>query len=379
MKIHILTPGANCQKSLTFLFPIIFNERRLKDLGIDIFYFKTVEAALFDCDILIIDIEYFNYNIRWKTKRIKTEADRREIEVLEKEKIAQLAYCRDKFSPIILIDSTASTGHIETDVIPFVDLYCKGQLLKDRSLYRQRIIRKGRVFCQFYHNTFDIHDEDPDYSEPLTNEDISKLRIHWNTGLADHSLRRVHYRKLQNRAQLRPFFRYTKNFSAPSPNRSRDISCRISTHPGSSPTIRFQRVKVQQLLNHNTPTEMTSLSRYFKEMAVSKVAMSPFGFGEICYRDYEIFICGSLLFKADMSHLETFPDFYFAGKTYVNYQWDFSDFEKKIDAILSNYNQFVDIARAGQETYKKFITSEKGYGVFCRQFQELLKDAANKP
>ena len=44
-------------------------------------------------------------------------------------------------------------------------------------------------------------------------------------------------------------------------------------------------------------------------MSSAKFGLSPFGWGEIGARDFEIFINGSLLIKPDMSHLETYGTF----------------------------------------------------------------------
>ncbi len=378
MKVHILTPGIKSQKSFTFLYPVIFNERRLRNLGISVAYFNTAQEAIFDCDVFVIDIEYFKQMLRGHSQKRDPEKYRRLLETVARRKNEELPLFRRKAAAIILIDSTASSGNIENDYFPYIDLYCKGQLLKDRELYKQSFIRGGRIYCHYYHEKFDIQDNLPEFSLPLSDEEIAKLRIHWNTGLANHSLHKAHFRRLQEFAQWRPFFRYSKVFHTPSKNRPRDICCRIFTHTNNFPTARFQREQVKQLLNHNTSTDMISLSDYFKEMRHSKVSISPFGLGEICYRDYEIFICGSLLFKADMSHLETFPNFYSDGETYRSYQWDLSGFKENLAETLDNYHQYVDVARAGQERYKQFIATEKGYEEFCLHFKRLLNEAINQ-
>ena len=38
--------------------------------------------------------------------------------------------------------------------------------------------------------------------------------------------------------------------------------------------------------------------------------VSPFGFGEITLKDFETFLSGSVLVKPNMSHMETYPNFY---------------------------------------------------------------------
>src|SRR5690606_4778495 len=65
-----------------------------------------------------------------------------------------------------------------------------------------------------------------------------------------------------------------------------------------------------------TGTGRASAKRYFLELGLSKITLSPFGWGEVCFRDYEAIACGSLLVKPEMAHLETSPDIYIPGETY---------------------------------------------------------------
>ncbi|MGE5469620.1 MAG: glycosyltransferase [Bacteroidota bacterium] len=73
---------------------------------------------------------------------------------------------------------------------------------------------------------------------------------------------------------------------------------------------------------------------FLKELLHSKICFSPFGYGEVSWRDYESVMSGSLLIKPDMSHIETNPDIFIANKTYVPINWDFSDFREKVDYYL---------------------------------------------
>lgn len=48
--------------------------------------------------------------------------------------------------------------------------------------------------------------------------------------------------------------------------------------------------------------------QYYREIRDSKICVSPFGYGEICYRDFEAAALGCLLIKPAMDHLRTEPD-----------------------------------------------------------------------
>ena len=77
-------------------------------------------------------------------------------------------------------------------------------------------------------------------------------------------------------------------------------------------------------------------SKFFQELAQSKVVFSPFGYGEVCWRDYEAFATGAALLKPNMDHVTTFSNEFIADETYVSLEWDLSDFELKLDRVLND-------------------------------------------
>ena len=56
------------------------------------------------------------------------------------------------------------------------------------------------------------------------------------------------------------------------------------------------------LPNHNY--ESLSLNKYTKMLNNTAIVKSPFGLGEICYRDFEILFSGCLMIKPDMKHIK---------------------------------------------------------------------------
>lgn len=74
--------------------------------------------------------------------------------------------------------------------------------------------------------------------------------------------------------------------------------------------------------------------RYMAELRRSKICFSPFGYGEVCWRDYESIASGAVLLKPDMSHIRTDPDIFVAGETYVPVRWDLEDFSEKVEMVL---------------------------------------------
>ena len=79
-----------------------------------------------------------------------------------------------------------------------------------------------------------------------------------------------------------------------------------------------------------------SREEYFKELFNSKLCFSPFGYGEVCWRDFEAMFTGSLLLKPDMSHLDCYPEVFLPYETYIPLAWDLSDFDEKVDHYLNH-------------------------------------------
>ena len=79
-------------------------------------------------------------------------------------------------------------------------------------------------------------------------------------------------------------------------------------------------------------------------LSKSKCAVSPFGMGEICFRDFETWNMGCILIKPFMDNVITYPNPYIDRDTYFacNNNWD--DLNEIIDVVLSlNNNEVKDI------------------------------------
>ncbi len=85
-----------------------------------------------------------------------------------------------------------------------------------------------------------------------------------------------------------------------------------------------------------TGAEALPRHRYLREAIQCRIVFSPFGWGEVCFRDFEAVACGSVLLKPDMSHVETWPDVFEAGVTYVPVRWDLSDLAERIEQVLDH-------------------------------------------
>lgn len=253
---------------------------------------------------------------------------------------------------LIWLDTADSTGTCMFDVMPYVDLYFKKQLLKNREDYC-RDVYGARTFCEYYHDTLHVEDETitSRYYEHTEKQYLSKLRVAWNVGVGDLYARGWKH--------LLPFVIKPK-FTPPSSIRQFDIQYRGT---GYSPIAGYPRSKSKELLLEmkgklamSDITKRIPKAEFIIEGESSKSILSPFGWGEICGRDFESFVYGACMIKQDMSHCETYPDAYQPYVTYVPLKWDFSDFKEKVSKAASE--QYYEIARRGQEYYKFFFTAE---------------------
>ncbi len=221
---------------------------------------------------------------------------------------------------------------------PHIVVYLKKQVLRDRSAYRQPTLGDTNL-TDFFARRYGI-----DY--PPTRFDIpdsfwSKLHVGTHFAFSDHML---------------PYF--LRPFPA-RPQRDIDLHARIAVKG----TEWYTRMR-QEALDRTQALEQrlkvvcrgrVSRKVYFNELFNAKLCFSPFGYGEVCWRDFEAMFTGSLLLKPDMSHLDCYPEVFFPNETYVPLAWDLGDFEAKVDHYLSHETERLAIARAAFEHVQRYF------------------------
>jgi len=116
-------------------------------------------------------------------------------------------------------------------------------------------------------------------------------------------------------------------------------------------------------------SESVSNSKYMRELAQSRICFSPYGYGEVCWRDYEAIMCGALLVKPDMAHVQTDPDIFVPYETYVPVAWDFSDLAEKMNYYLANDVARTKIVNRAYSTLYEYLQRD----AFIDQFAVLFK------
>jgi hypothetical protein len=120
--------------------------------------------------------------------------------------------------------------------------------------------------------------------------------------------------------------------------------------------------------------EKLSSDEYFQYLYDSKVCISPFGMGEVCFRDFECINVGTIIIKPDMNMVLTEPNLYIDKETYFAVNYDWSNLNEVIDEVLSDFDRLnrvvIDNAR------RKFINGYQ-YENYCFYIYNIFSEMAN--
>lgn len=358
VRLHILSDDFTSPNGQALVYPIIVHRRLLQDAGIAVRIFAQSGPELTDCDVLIVDS---------KSLRMFWGADN------EEEALTQLAGWAER-TAVLFFDTTDSTGWINADVLPIVRRYYKNQVLRDRRRYTHPLYG-GRVHTDYLHRTLGITDDAPEPRWPAIGLGAAEsIRVSWNSGFANYSFSGLYRSQLYKRLRVPKLLQPPQHYVSAEVPRPVEVSCRMNTRYARA-TVAWQRQEATRLLGTRVATDRLSRRQYFQELAASRIVVSPFGFGEINYRDYEAFISGCLLLKPNMDHMETWPNFFSSGETIATHAWDLSDLVSCLDDLLADTARRLAIARQGQEAYRHFVSSRNGHEAFACRLRSIVDDA----
>lgn len=354
-RIHILTRTFDSPNTYAFVYPLLRHRGALRDAGITFQRFPDPQEDLLEADVLWVDGRRLRETRAW-------EEDRGHV-------LSTLGDWRSQVDTLAWFDTTASTGTMNVDAIPHVDVYFKAQLLEDKTGYAEPLYG-ARPYTDRFHEEHGI-DDTSEYIQPaIPKEHWDKLEVFWNSSLAHYGRFRIELFRLHELTGLRLRPPWPWRWRTPSVDRPREISARFGASYDRE-TVRFQRQRVLDLIGDRIDTERVPTGAYFRELKRSKLALSPFGWGEKCYRDYEALLSGCLLVKPDMSHMETWPDLY-RDDTAVYHAWDLADFWDVVDRILDDYESHVETAHRAQRFYRRMLEGESGEQAFVDRVRWVL-------
>ncbi len=264
---------------------------------------------------------------------------------------------------LVMLDYYAPTCSPHFPVMVHVDRYIKRQVLADRSLY-DTAYRSGFIYADFVADTWGFDLAQWYFGSSIPPQHAHKLVAGWNLGITP---------------RYAAMLRWTDRVRIPWSLRRIDIHQRVGGlgQPGQRQEwYQFSRAKGIEALRalaskyRLTSTQRVRARNYFFELCTSKVVFSPFGWGEVCFRDYEAIACGALLVKPDMSHLETEPNIYIPHETYVPIAWDYHNAAEIIDDYLTNPAKASRIITNARRVLRDYYTSDafvrtlgKGLGI----------------
>lgn len=231
---------------------------------------------------------------------------------------------RNPNARVVYLDWFAPTDLRLADMIsPLVDAYVSKHLLRDRAQYAQPSFG-DTTLMDHYGRTFGLAHEEQYF--PVPHRFWDQLHLGPSFATADFMLP-VFDRGVRPKGQgwtgKRPI----------------DLHARIAV--GGTPWYQAMRSGCAEAVAGLSEVRCVTGTGvrhdvFLREMRASKLCFSPFGYGEVCWRDYEAVMTGAVLIKQDMSHVETDPDIFVAGETYVPVKWDLSDFEVQVRRHLND-------------------------------------------
>lgn len=249
-----------------------------------------------------------------------------------------------RFQPgckIVFLDWYAPTHIPQAWIADDVDLYIKKHLLRDRNRYIEGFSDTNLVEYEARWVPSLLPDKQPGIDHSVLDE---KVLVGWNSG-TDRLLsgklagarNRLGKEKLIN------------------------VHCRIATQ--GMPWYEHMRgraleaISSLRLESSVCSSSLTSAKKYWRELESAKVCVSPFGYGEVCWRDFEAIVSGAALVKPDMSHMTTAPDIFVPFETYVPVKWDWSDLSEKLKWLFEDEQRRLELVQSAIVRWERFIDS----------------------
>ncbi|MFM7548611.1 MAG: hypothetical protein ACKO8I_06995 [Cyanobacteriota bacterium] len=276
----------------------------------------------------------------------------RGIHTLQPEIVMLLRKARSHYPRMYYFDDQDSCVIHSSPYMQFFDRWLKKQVYKNPALYT-RSFQGGRIYAQYFCRAFGA---DPVIAKPIQvvdPQDLPSIRLAWSIciGVYPPSLANIMFavsKKLplplirawlfayHHAATLALALRYLR--WTWSPLRRQSICLARLAESKYSASINCQRL-IYRTLGRQSPeifaTDKVPLRTYQRELFWSEACLSPFGWGEVCFRDAEAIRAGAVLVKPSMQHLQTWPDLYEADLS-VPIDWGGSGLLDRVTTVLTH-------------------------------------------
>lgn len=352
--INVLTSPFSTPNSSAFIFPLKMNKLQLEESNIHINYFSKINSQITNADIIFIDSKFFRN--KWDEKNINRT-------------LSEFEYLKKNKSKLVYSDISDSSGVMHFKMLDHVDYYMKNQIFKNKNYYMDKLYGM-RLYSHYFYENFNVKDQDPIWSVPLISKvNLKKILLGWNSCFNNYGLFGNYQQFLQKRIQLdfllfNPL-RYRSDFDT----RKKEVQIRFGSSNYRNSVGFFRKMVGKKLKRYSANSDKINRISYFNELKNTKLILSPFGFGEINYKDFEVFITGGALMKPSMDHMITWPNLY-TKETVVFHDWDFKDIDMKIEYFLDNSKSLKVIAENGQENYFTFLNNKR---LFVDYFLKIVQ------
>tara|TARA_B100000989_G_scaffold276409_1_gene236653 strand:- start:138 stop:1289 length:1152 start_codon:yes stop_codon:yes gene_type:complete len=380
-KINILSGGNKFKWGYNFGYWSLLNffKKELLDLGYSFNFYNKIDSSFFDCDYIFVNNRFFTDNYKFKLLNKFRFLKKFIYNKIRFNEIAE--YLAKKNKNLIWFDLTDSAGTTQFEVLPHVKKYVKGQLYKDKELYRKNLFR-NRFFSDYYQKKFKIENDIKFNFCKLEANYEQKVILGWNLGVANF-FDIINYSNLEKLICLSKFIflkdkKKLYNYSLRNiteHNKKFDLFFRLSNRKNNEKkSIHYQRQYVGEFLNnrYNLDTFKNKMNhkKYLINLMNSKISVGCFGWGEICYREFEATRMGTAFVYPNLQYIKTWPDIFIDGKTYKSYELDFSNLQETIEFLLDNKNSRDEMVYNSQEILNG-VYSNNGLNYIIKFLKQL--------
>lgn len=251
---------------------------------------------------------------------------------------------KKKYMKVIFFDDHDSSKIYYPEILNSVDKYLKCDVLKVEINYKKSVL-SGKIHQDYYYNL--IHQSNQEIIQ-LNTDNIYEV---WNLIYGLYPVKVWRFRLGNVLGYIfNPRFAYNviKLFHISKTKKRVEKDNKIfsvfTLHPNRY--INYQRNWIVERYKDDKRFLMKNVGskKYYKHLEKSALTVSPFGYGEICFRDYEAIMFKSALFKPSLEHLKNSNGMFIPFETYIPFKWDMSDFDELINYYFEHPKECERIA-----------------------------------
>ena len=377
IKIGILHQGSSLNWGYNFgywFFPMYF-KNELNTKGYKIRFFKKFTKEFFNSDFIIINSRiYTDAKINFIKKKFNLHSNHNFIDPLKK--------IIKKNPNIIWLDLSDSAGNTQFEVLPYVKKYVKKQFYKDKSLYKINYFR-NRFYSDYYQKRFNLENNSVQKFTILNDKYSNKLVQGWNIGVGNYfdSLKYNKFIKFKSIflansfSNYKELFKYTLDYYNENFKKN-DIFFKFNLRNSENKiSIHYQRQRVNEILtNYYGYKNFNRLSHrdFLISLKNSKISVGAFGWGEVCYREFEAIKMGAAIIFPNMDNIETWPNIYQDRITYLSYNYDLKNLLAKVEELLNDQELRTNLIKNSQEICKS-VYDVKGLNFLINFFKKITE------